>query len=64
MAKNIPTHIIIEIDVAEKYLEYLKIKLEMYKGTLCSKEHIEGLIEAYVAILLNKRICLPDKQFL
>ena len=64
MAKQPLTHIIIEIDVAEKYLEYLKIKLEMYRGTLCSKEHIEGLIEAYVAILMLPRICLPDKKFI
>ena len=59
-----PTYILIDLNIATNQLARLREQLNEHKGTLYSKGILQGLIEAYMAILMQPTIILPDKTFL
>ena len=59
-----PTYILIDLNIATNQLARLREQLNEHKGTLYSKGILQGLIEAYMAILMQPTIILPDKKFL
>ena len=64
MPKIIPTHILVPLDIATNQLARLKEQLNSHDGTLYSRGILQGLIEAYMALLMQPTIVFPAKQFL
>ena len=57
-------YILIEQIIATNQLARLQKQLKEHSGTLYSKGRLQGLIEAYLAILMQPTVILPDKEFL
>ena len=64
MSKLPHNYILIPLDVATNQLARLKQQLNAHNGTLYSKGILQGLIEAYMAILMQPTVYLPDKKVL
>ena len=59
-----PKYILIYQIIATNQLARLQKQLKEHSGTLYSKGRLQGLIEAYLAILMQPTVILPDKEFL
>lgn len=59
-----PTHIIIKIKDVEDELIRLKDRLSYTTDIMCCRELIQGKIEAYVAIMMQEKIVVPQKKVL
>ena len=59
-----PKYILIDQIIATNQLARLQKQLKEHSGTLYSKGRLQGLIEAYLAILMQPTVILPDKEFL
>ena len=59
-----PKYILIEQNVATNQLARLREQLKDHNGTMYTKGRLQGLIEAYLAILMQPTVILPNKEFL
>ena len=64
MEKTSPNHYILNIEIVDKQLNRLVEQLECYKGSVQGKGILQGLIEAYTAVKMQGKICLPIKKVL
>lgn len=61
--KTQPTHIIVSIEDLDFEIDCLKGRL-LHSLDNPTRNHLKGQIEAYLAVKMQNKVCIPDKKTL